>query len=189
MITLFDNRIASPTERGQSRAIKLAVDERRRTVRLLRGYKHPRRLAAPNKGGTRMLPNGNQLVGWGAVPAITEYTRRGRIVFDARFAGAHDGSYRAIRTPWTGLPATPPDVAAERRDGRVAVWASWNGATEVARWEVVGGEAPDALVPLASAPRRGFETALSAPGLPRYVAVRALDAGGAVLGTSRAVSP
>ena len=69
------------------------------------------------------------------------------------------------------------------------MWASWNGATEVARWEVLGGEAPDALVPLASAPRRGFETALSAPGAPRYVAVRALDAGGAVLGTSRAVTP
>ena len=99
VITLFDNRLAAPTDRGQSRAIKLAVNERRRTVRLLRGYKHPGRLGAPNKGGTRMLPNGNQLVGWGAFPAVTEYTRRGRIVFDARFAGAHDGSYRAIRAP------------------------------------------------------------------------------------------
>ena len=183
------NRLAAPTDRGQSRAIKLAVSERRRTVRLLRGYKHPGRLGAPNKGGTRMLPNGNQLVGWGAFPAVTEYTRRGRIVFDARFAGAHDGTYRAVRAPWTGLPATPPDVAAERRGGGVTVWASWNGATEVARWEVLGGDSPDALVPLASAPRRGFETALSAAGRPGYVAVRALDPGGAVLGTSRAVSP
>jgi Arylsulfotransferase (ASST) len=188
VITLFDNRIAAPGERGQSRAIKLEVDERRRTVRLLRGYKHPRRLAAPNKGGARMLANGNLLVGWGAVPAVTEFTRRGRIVFDARFAGAHDGSYRAIRADWTGLPATPPDVAAERRGGRVAVWASWNGATEVARWQVLGGEAPDALVPLASSPRRGFETGLSVPP-SRYVAVRALDASGAVLGTSRTIRP
>ena len=189
VITLFDNRLAAPTDRGQSRAIKLAVNERRRTVRLLRGYKHPGRLGAPNKGGTRMLPNGNQLVAWGAFPAVTEYTRRGRIVFDARFAGAHDGSYRAIRAPWTGLPATPPDVAAERRGDGVTVWASWNGATEVARWEVLGGLSPDALVPLASTPRRGFETALSASGRPGYVAARALDSGGAVLGTSRAVRP
>jgi Arylsulfotransferase (ASST) len=189
VITLFDNRIAAPSERRESRAIKLELDERRRTVRLLRGYKHPRRLAAPNKGGARVQANGNLLVAWGAAPAVTEFTRRGRIVFDVRFSGAHDGTYRAIRTAWTGLPATPPDVAAQRRGDRVAVWASWNGATEVARWEVLGGDARDALVPLASAPRRGFETVLSAPGRPRYVAVRALDAAGKVLGTSPAVTP
>jgi hypothetical protein len=189
VMTIFDNRVAAPSQEGQSRAIKLELDERRRTVRLLRGYKHPRRLGAPNKGGARMQPNGNLLVGWGAVPAVTEYTRRGDIVFDARFARAGDGSYRAIRAAWTGRPATRPDVAAQRRDGRVAVWASWNGATEVARWEVLGGDRPDALTALGSAPRRGFETALSVPAGPRYVAVRALDAGGAVLGTSRTVTP
>jgi hypothetical protein len=189
VITLFDNRIGAPSERGQSRAIKLAVDERRRTVRLLRGYKHPAELAAPNKGGARMQPNGNLLVGWGAAPAVTEFTRLGHIVFDARFAGATDGSYRAIRAQWTGTPTTPPDVAAQRRGDRVAVWASWNGATEVARWEVLGGDAPDGLARLASAPRSGFETVLSAPGRPRHVAVRALDAAGTVLGTSRTVTP
>jgi hypothetical protein len=189
VMTIFDNRVATPSQEGQSRAIKLAVDERRRTVRLLRGYKHPRRLAAPNKGGARMQPNGNLLVGWGAAPAVTEYTRRGDIVFDARFARAGDGSYRAIRADWTGRPATRPDVATQRRGDRVAVWASWNGATEVARWEVLAGEAPDALTAAASARRRAFETALSVPGRPRYVAVRALDAAGAVLGTSRTVTP
>jgi Arylsulfotransferase (ASST) len=188
VITLFDNRIAAPTERGQSRAIKLSVDERRRRVSLLRGYKHPAELGVPNKGGARMQPNGNLLVAWGAVPAVTEFTRRGDIVFDARFAGAQDGSYRASRADWTGLPVTRPDVAAQRRGGRVAVWASWNGATEVARWEVLGGDARDALAVVASARRRGFETALSAPA-SRYVAVRALDGSGAVLGTSKTVTP
>jgi hypothetical protein len=188
VITLFDNRLAAPSQPGQSRAVKLEVDERRRTVRLLRGYKHPARLGAPNKGGARMQPNGNLLVGWGAVPAVTEFTRRGRIVFDARFVGAQDGTYRAIRSAWTGLPATPPDVGAERRGSRVAVWASWNGATEVARWEVLGGDARDALAVVASGRRRGFETALSVPA-SRYVAVRAVDASGAVLGTSKTVTP
>jgi hypothetical protein len=188
VITLFDNRIATPTEPGQSRAIKLAVDERRRRVSLLRGYKHPAELGAANKGGARMQANGNLLVAWGAVPAVTEFTRRGHIVFDARFAGAQDGSYRASRAEWTGLPARRPDVAAERRGGRVAVWASWNGATEVARWELLGGDARDALVPLGSARRSGFETALGARAA-RYVAVRALDASGTVLGTSRTITP
>ena len=51
-----------------------------------------------------MQPNGNVLVAWGAVPAITEYTRRGRIVLDAHFAGATDGSYRSAASR-LGRPA------------------------------------------------------------------------------------
>jgi Arylsulfotransferase (ASST) len=188
-ISLFDNRIAQPSQSGQSRAIRLEVDERARRVRLLRGYKHPRDLAAANKGGARMQANGNLLVAWGAVPVVTEYTRRGQIVFDARFTGANDGSYRAQRADWTGRPRTRPAVAAQRRGDRVAVWASWNGATEVARWEVLGGASAGALEPVGGADRRGFETAISVPAGPRYVAVRALDARGTVLGSSRAVRP
>jgi hypothetical protein len=189
VMTMFDNRVDRPGGRRESRAIKLAVDERRRRVRLLRGYKHPRRLAAPNKGGARMQPNGNLLVAWGAIPVVTEFTRRGRIVFDARFVGASDGSYRALRTDWVGRPAADPAVAAQRRGNRVAVWASWNGATEVARWEVLGGASPGALAVLGGGTRNGFETTFSVDGRPAYVAVRALDAGGSVLGTSRAVRP
>ena len=188
VITLFDNRIAAPTQPGQSRAIKLELNEARKRVSLLRGYKHPARPGVPNKGGARMQENGNLLVGWGAVPRITEFTRRGRIVFDARFPGAHDGSYRAIRADWFGMPVTPPAIAADRRGSRVSVWASWNGATEVAAWELLGGDSPDALVALASEPRSSFETALSAP-TSRYVAVRAVDASGNVLGTSRTIRP
>jgi hypothetical protein len=188
-MTIFDNHVDGPRARGESRAIKLAVDEKRRRVRLLRGYKHPGEPAAANKGGARMQPNGNLLVAWGSVPVITEFTRRGRIVFDARFVGATDGSYRALRADWVGRPTTDPAVAAESRGDRVAVWASWNGATEVARWEVLVGPSPDALTSFGGAAPSGFETAFVVPGQHAYVAVRALDAGGAVLGTSRAVRP
>ena len=188
-ISIFDNHIDRVRDGGESRAIKLGIDERRKRARLLRGYKHPGELAAANKGGARVLPNGNMIVAWGAVPVITEYTRRGRIVLNARFARATDGSYRVIRADWLGRPATDPDVAAQRGDGRTAVWASWNGATEVARWDVLGGDAPDALAPVGGRERTGFETPISVSGEPAYVAVRALDASGAVLGTSRAVRP
>jgi hypothetical protein len=67
----------------------------------------------------------------------------------------------------------------------VSVYASWNGATEIASWRVLTGPSPAQLTPVVSAPKSGFETAIAAPGLPPYVAVQALDASGAVLGTSR----
>jgi hypothetical protein len=69
----------------------------------------------------------------------------------------------------------------------VTVYASWNGATGVASWRVLAGAAATQLAPAASAPKGGFETSISTPGKPAYVAVQALDAAGNVLGTSTAV--
>jgi arylsulfotransferase ASST len=188
-MTIFDNHIDRVRDGGQSRAIRLSVSQRRKRVRLLRAYPHPRRLAAANKGSTRQLSNGNILVGWGAVPVITEFTRHGRIVFDARFARADDGTYRAIRARWDGRPATPPRVAADRRGDRTTVWASWNGATEVARWRVLAGDSESALKPVATARKRSFETAVALDDGFAFVAVEALDSRGRVLGTSAKLRP
>jgi outer membrane protein assembly factor BamB len=188
-LTLFDNHIDRVRDGGQSRGLRLSVNQRRKRVRLLRGYPHPRRLAVANKGSARQLSNGNLLVGWGAMPYITEFTRHGRIVFDAHFAKADDGTYRAIRARWEGRPATPPRVAADRRGDRTTVWASWNGATEVARWRVLGGDSAAALKPVATVRKRGFETAIGLDDGFAFVAVEALDADGTVLGTSAKLRP
>jgi hypothetical protein len=69
------------------------------------------------------------------------------------------------------------------------VWASWNGATDVAAWQVLAGSSTSALSPVATAPRHGFETAIAVSGTPRYVQVRALAADGTVLSASSAVRP
>jgi hypothetical protein len=68
------------------------------------------------------------------------------------------------------------------------VWASWNGATEVARWQVLAGDSATALSAVGSRPASGFETAISVAGDHAFVAVRALDAGGKVLATSRTIT-
>jgi hypothetical protein len=114
---------------------------------------------------------------------FTEFSKGGELLFNGRITTGK-GSYRAVRAPWTGRPADRPRVEAQTRGRRIAVWASWNGATEVARWEVLAGDERDALEPVGGAERDGFETAISAPAA-RFVAVRALDADGAELGVSR----
>jgi hypothetical protein len=184
-ISLFDNAAGPPQTRKRSRAMILGVDERRKRVRLVRSYEHPGGISAPNQGSTRVQPNGNVFVGWGAAPVFSEFTPGGRLVFDGRLTKGK-GNYRAIREPWTGRPATRPAVAAERtRAGRVLVHASWNGATEVARWQVLAGT-PSELRGVASKARDGFETEIAARTGASHVAVRALDAQGRVLGTSPA---
>jgi len=187
VISLFDNVSDKFAGAKPARAITLRVDERRKTARLLRQYRHPAKLRAPNQGSVRVQANGNVLVGWGAAPVFTEFSKSGRVLFNGRLTTGK-GSYRAARAEWTGRPTTAPKAAAQRRGSRVAVWASWNGATEVARWQVLAGDAPDALQPAGGARRDGFETAMSVP-RAAYVAVRALDADGAELATSEAVRP
>jgi hypothetical protein len=66
---------------------------------------------------------------------------------------------------------------------------SWNGSTEVAEWELLTGTDEASLAPVERVPKDGFETAVTIPDGAAAVAVRALDARGAPLGTSRAVVP
>ena len=102
---------------------------------------------------------------------------------------ADDGSYRVYTFPWSATPTTPPDVAARRSAGGTDVYASWNGATTVARWQVLGGATTSTLHPLATVPRRGFETRIAVSSAPAVVSVRALGAGGRVLAQSPEVQP
>ena len=81
---------------------------------------------------------------------------------------------------------SPPAVAAARSGAAVTVWASWNGATGVARWRMLAGPRPGSLRPVTVVRKRGFETAATIPAR-RYVAVQALGAKGRVLGRSRTV--
>jgi hypothetical protein len=97
-------------------------------------------------------------------------------------------SYRTFVFPWSGDPSQPPALAVTRAAGAVTLYASWNGATEVASWRALTGSSSTSLSPVASAPKVGFETAIA---LPRgvsdpYVAVQALNAAGAVIGSSAA---
>jgi hypothetical protein len=66
------------------------------------------------------------------------------------------------------------------------VYASWNGATEVSAWRVLGGSSRDSMRSLGTARKQGFETQISVASAP-YVCVQALSAKGRVLGTSKVV--
>jgi hypothetical protein len=63
-----------------------------------------------------------------------------------------------------------------------SVYASWNGATHVASWQLVeDGRATQTV------PRAGFETALRPMAGAKRVSVVALDGRGATLGRSAAI--
>lgn len=186
LISLFDNAAGPPQVRQESRAIVLEVDEQAKTAKLASAYTHPGEFLSPNQSSARVQSNGNMFVGWGPVPVFSEFSPDGELLFSGTIESGK-GSYRAVRSEWTGLPRTKPAVAVQERGDRLAVWASWNGATEVARWEVLSGSDQDALTGVRTVGARGFETAISVPGGESYVAVRALDSSGTEIGRSRAL--
>jgi Arylsulfotransferase (ASST) len=182
-LTLFDNGVEK--DGARSRVLVLALDEGRMRATLERSYEHPDELFAETQANAQFLPNGHVLVGWGQAPYVTEFDRAGEVLFDLRFGGEGADSYRAYRSVWTGRPADDPALAASRDDdGRVTAFASWNGATEVASWQLVAGPDAQRAHPVTTVRKEGFETELAARTAEPVVRVRALDARGKVLGTS-----
>jgi Arylsulfotransferase (ASST) len=187
-ITVFDNG-AVPKVHPQSRAIVLSLNAQAKTETLLDRYEHASpELSSGSQGNMQTLEDGDTFVGWGAEPYFSEYTSGGQLLYDAHWHGSYE-SYRAYRFAWTGTPTSPPAIAAqaEHAGGPVSVYASWNGATTVASWRVLGGSSPTHLAPVTSATKDGFETTITTHSYEPYVAVQALNAAGAVIGTSRTI--
>lgn len=186
-LSLFDDA-AYPQEERYSSAMLMHLDLQTRTVTLLRRFSHDPPIVAGAGGSVRTLGNGNVFVGWGSVPEFSEYTSSGQQIFNGTFASYHVVSYRAIRSPWVGDPHTRPSLAVSQgTHGRVKIYASWNGATQVTAWRVLGGTSARDLQPLGVRARQGFETEIRLTTGARYFAVQALDNRRSVLRTSATV--
>jgi hypothetical protein len=188
-ITIFDNGAAPPVEKF-SRVLVLRANTKTKKATLVRSYQHPQRLLAPFEGNAQFLTNGNIVVGWGAQPYVSELSRSGALLFDAYFGddkppGKDADTYRAYRFVWHGQPKDRPVVVVAGD----AAYASWNGATEVVRWQVLAGPAAGQLKPVQTVAKNGFETPLRLTKLAAFYAVKALGRGGKVLGTSEPVAP
>ncbi|HEX6236722.1 MAG TPA: arylsulfotransferase family protein [Acidimicrobiales bacterium] len=185
-ISLFDNQ-AHPPDNRESRGLVLAVDEGEGTATVVREWRHPDGVRATSQANTQVLPGGGAVIGWGSVGRVTEFDAGGAVVFDATWMPGN--SYRAYRHEWTGRPITSPDAVARPVGGGdgVEVYASWNGATEVVEWRVLGGPEAGDLEALATVTKDGFETRVEIDAVA-HVAVEALDASGTVLATSGTVA-
>jgi hypothetical protein len=184
-VTLFDNEGGPPAEASMSRAVVLSVDEKSAQAELVRQYLHSPPVLSVALGSVQDMDGGVRFIGWGESSYFTEYDANGKAIFDARLADGTE-SYRAFKRAWLGRPAEPPSISVARAGSSATVYASWNGSTQVASWLVLGGPSAARLGPLGRADRRGFETAITVPHPPAYLAVEAVDARGTVLGRSGA---
>jgi hypothetical protein len=185
VLTVFDDG-SFPTEEQQSSAKTIRIDFAARRAVLVRRYTHQPPLLTGAMGSAQHLSNGDLLVDWGDQSHFSEYTADGHQLFDGALPLGIN-SYRAYRFPWIGRPRTSPALAASAGSG-TTLYASWNGATQVAAWRIFTGASPGAMSFDTTAPRRGFETTIWLRSTRRYFRVQAIDAAHRVLGTSPVIT-
>jgi hypothetical protein len=194
-VSIFDDHCCQLTGGGTSvhasapsRGLVLKLDPSARTATLAAQYTGGGSFESEYMGNTQPLQGGNVLVGWGSERWFSEYSRAGKLLLEGEFPKP-DLSYRATRNDWVGLPLSPPAGAARETAGRTTVYASWNGATQVASWRVLDAATPSKLTLLASVPKSGFETAIPVRAARASYKLQALDASGRVIGTSASFTP
>jgi hypothetical protein len=176
-LSLFDNG-AIPKVEPYTRPLVLKIDQTKHVASILKTFVHPQKISAAFEGDLQLLADGGAFVGWGGVRKVTEFTPDGQVRFELKLP--YGDTYRGFRLPWTGEPGGRPAVALVGDK----VYASWNGKTDVATWEVLSGPDADHLSRTAGHSWAGLETAIQLETPPPAVAVRALDARGRVLGVS-----
>ncbi len=183
LISVFDNGSTPPREK-QSRGVLLKPNFATKTVALAKAYINPSKtLLAPAQGNLLSLPEGNWLMGYGNLPNFTEYNAAGEVLLDGEL-GHNVQDFRTYLAPWSGHPTTLPAIVAKRDGASITALTSWNGATEVASWQLLAGASPSSLTALLTVPKSGFQTSVTLTSGATYLESRALNASGTVLGSS-----
>ncbi|KAK2630099.1 hypothetical protein QTJ16_000919 [Diplocarpon rosae] len=199
-ISLFDNH-GNNVFHGRSefsRGMTVRLDFDKMSATLLKTYVHPDKILAVSQGSMQVLPdNGNVMVGWGNTPAYTEFTADGQVLCTTHYGASifyefldlgWVKSYRTFKSKWIGKPRDPPSIKVF--DGKI--FASWNGATEIAKWRLESAKFSDAgdsdFQTAEEVPKEGFETVFMHDDWDRrFLRVAAVDKAGELLGFSEVV--
>jgi hypothetical protein len=194
LISIFDNangpgepRISYDFSRGI--LVSLRTDTDPMTAQVVKSYDHPWEDYVPARGNFQVLSNGNAFIGWSRWSLHSEHAADGELIMEAHLKSRMK-TYRSYKLSWVGLPRLPPDVNStvvaigDDQTMMTIVYVSWNGATEVATWNLYTKHRNGSSQLVASERRRGFETALTHIDYAECVFVEALALNGSVLGRS-----
>jgi hypothetical protein len=191
-VSLFDDHCClfkgkKPVLSGPARGLVLKLDTTHHTATFVAQYLRGRRFDVAFLGGTQVLRGGNVTVAWGSQPFFSEFSRSGKLLLDAIFPPPDLTGWAWVQR-WVGTPLYPPSGAVRSSRGTTTVYASWNGATQVAAWRVLGGSNSKHLHAVVRQRKSGFETAIALSKSFGVYEVQALNGGGKVIGTSKPFS-
>lgn len=191
-VSMFDDNCCegdtTPPGTPPAHGLVLQLDLNAMTASLVTSYYHDPLITVSSQGNVQTLPNGNKFVGFGQSQYYSEFAASGNteadpslnLLYDAQMPGSNY-TYRAYRNVWVGTPYYPPSLAVTSKN---IAYASWNGSTETANWQLFAGKASSKLVFVTSVAKSGFETAIASAGSGPYFQVKALNSSGDVIGVS-----
>ncbi len=196
-ITVFDNQgtLQNP---AASEGIEYQIDEIKKTATAVWDFLHIPPVFATFMGNTQRLSNGNTFLSWGA-PAttngysfvtMTEVSPENNTLFEFTFDQPYV-SYRAFVYPWHATPDSLPDLDYRANADGLTLGYSWNGATDVASYQVYGGSSTQSLNLIDQPLKKDFETQTYLAYPPQnecYFQVAALDSSGHELARSKIIS-
>jgi hypothetical protein len=183
-LRIFDNESNGVPVLPASRVIWVSHDDTAMTATLLNSVQHPDGLSVLAEGSGQSLPNGDTFVDWGILGRYSEFDPGGNLIYDASLTSGYS-SYRGFRLPWVGAPSTSPTLTVTANsDGTTTLHAIWNGATQVATWNVMGGTSSTSPTQVGSAPWNGLDTAITLTTGASNLQVVAVDSVGNTLGQS-----
>jgi hypothetical protein len=102
--TFFDNESSGTPELSTSREVTVRLNFRSKVATLVSSIDQPEGLVAASQGNAQTTRNGDTVVGWGALPYFSAFSRSGALLFNAEFPSGIN-TYRAYQLPW--LPQRP----------------------------------------------------------------------------------
>ncbi|KAJ5771883.1 hypothetical protein N7520_002412 [Penicillium odoratum] len=153
-------------------------------------YDHKYPVSSAAEGSFTPLDNGNTLMGYGDEPFIKEYGPNGDVRWSAQFAKKNLGqTYRVFKQEWSATPYYRPSLVVDTISAEDTLsqcagtsstlrgYVSWNGATDVEKYEVYAGDSANSLRSLGEVEKKGFETQFSLPAGTKVVQVGAVQSG------------
>jgi hypothetical protein len=205
VISVFDNagddQGRNPEIHQQTSAGKIMIldhSTQPMTAKMLRRFDRPDDDTSLALGNVQMIGTNPEtasfFIDWAFPGYISEYDSQGRLVLEAKWMSDRFRSYRAYKGSFVGVPTEPPafkvlPIGYGKSGAASAFYASWNGATEVAKWAFYGGDSlSGALKRVGLVDKHGFETSWVTQGVVRFAYAEALDKNGKALGRSATVA-
>uniref|UniRef100_A0A0W0F7T0 ASST-domain-containing protein n=1 Tax=Moniliophthora roreri TaxID=221103 RepID=A0A0W0F7T0_MONRR len=196
-LSLFDNAgMYGVYNEESARGLVIDLDFSAMAANLVQDYIPYIHVVSESQGSVQLQPNGDVLIGWGSMPWLAEYSSTGDLVWCTQFGATTDVSgYRTLRYNWTGYPTTTPSIqlVGGGASALLSIHASWNGATEINKWELLGAsdESGSGAMSLYNRTRTGYETTITVStknNAYSHFAMRAIDRNNQPLGRSNFVS-
>ncbi|GAB7366271.1 hypothetical protein MBLNU230_g7829t1 [Neophaeotheca triangularis] len=193
VLSFYDNASNTFNSTGEfSHGWIIEIDHSNSTASVVKEWGAPEPeggLLSGSQGNMQLLSSGNVHIGWGEHPWFSEHTADGEAVMYGKLAerASNVMIYRSNKYNWTAQPLTKPALWTYSREGKdkMASFASWNGATDVASWNFYHSDSSEGPWHLAgNATKTGFETEWHTPTLAPWSYAQALDVKGHALASS-----